>query len=255
MTLTQSVRTAAVVAAMIVPTVGWAAQQQPTPHTPGTAQPVAQAVVTECAQAHSMAERTIDMTGRRLEAARQANSPAAMRAAIDEMQAALRQLRTEIAPCARLQSVAPADPHAAHVMPGTAQAPIAAAGAPVTRPGSTAPVPAPAAAAPAAPMDHSKMPMVGNARVGKPEAATGRKPAAPVAPMDHSKMPMGSAAVNSTPAAAPLPLVIDPVCGLKVDPSTAPRASYQGQTYYFCSEQHHQLFLKDSAKYVPKDKR
>src|SRR5687767_173279 len=104
MTPWQAVTTAAVVAALIVPSAAWAVQQQPAPQAPGVAQPVTQAAITECAQAHPMAERTIDMTNRRLEAARQANSPAAMRAAIDDMQTALRQLRTEIAPCAGLQS-------------------------------------------------------------------------------------------------------------------------------------------------------
>jgi Cu+-exporting ATPase len=54
------------------------------------------------------------------------------------------------------------------------------------------------------------------------------------------------------PAAATLSSAVDPVCGLKVDPNAAPRADYQGQTYYFCSEQHRQLFSKDSAKYVSK---
>ena len=64
-----------------------------------------------------MAERTIDRANQRLEAARLANSPAAMRAAIDDLQLALRQLRTDIAPCAALQLPAAADPHAGHVMP------------------------------------------------------------------------------------------------------------------------------------------
>ena len=47
---------------------------------------------------------------------------------------------------------------------------------------------------------------------------------------------------------------VDPVCGLKVDRASAPQATYQGQTYYFCSEQHRQSFTKDSAKYAPKVK-
>jgi YHS domain-containing protein len=27
----------------------------------------------------------------------------------------------------------------------------------------------------------------------------------------------------------------DPVCDMEVDPDTAPKSEYQGQTYYFCS--------------------
>lgn len=63
--------------------------------------------------------------------------------------------------------------------------------------------------------------------------------------------PAASAAGNPGPA----PQAVDPVCGLKVDPTTAPSAGYQGQTYHFCSDQHRQLFQKDAAKYLPKEKR
>jgi P-type Cu+ transporter len=44
----------------------------------------------------------------------------------------------------------------------------------------------------------------------------------------------------------------DPVCGLKVDPATAPSAKHQGHTYYFCADQHQQLFQKNPAKFLPK---
>jgi YHS domain-containing protein len=43
----------------------------------------------------------------------------------------------------------------------------------------------------------------------------------------------------------------DPVCGLKVDPNTAPQATHQGETYHFCSEEHRQLFEQNPAKYLP----
>ena len=142
MTGRQSMNAAAIVVALVIPAA--AAQEPPSPQMAG----VAQAAVTGCAQAHPMAERTIEAANRRLEAARQANSPAAMRAAMDDLQAALRQLRTDIAPCAGLQSLA-ADPHAGHVPPGTAQAPAAAPGTPVVTPGSTAPQSRPATQMPA----------------------------------------------------------------------------------------------------------
>lgn len=282
MTPRQPMRAAVIVVALVVPIAAWAQQQ------PG-AQPAAaaQAAVTECAQAQSLAERTIDMTNRRIEAARQANSPAAMRAAIDDMQAALRQLRAEIAPCAGLQLLAAADPQGGHVMPSTSQAPVAAPRTPVMSPGST--VPAPRAIAPSVPASGGAAPRAGPETPATPQApaprATPQAPAAaprampPRAPAaqprsstsaapgpssadPHAGHPAASsparppAAGTATPQTSDAPLsAVDPVCGLKVNPSAAPRATYQGQTYHFCSEQHRQLFLKDSAKYAPKERR
>lgn len=43
----------------------------------------------------------------------------------------------------------------------------------------------------------------------------------------------------------------DPVCGMDVDPATAPaRAEHQGQTYYFCAPGCKTRFERDPAKYV-----
>jgi YHS domain-containing protein len=42
----------------------------------------------------------------------------------------------------------------------------------------------------------------------------------------------------------------DPVCGMKVDPKTAPSSTYQGKTYYFCSPEEKTEFDKNPAKYV-----
>jgi YHS domain-containing protein len=91
-------------------------------------------------------------------------------------------------------------------------------------------------------VDHSKMDM---GTAAKPAPVKGAKPAPPVAPMDHSKMSMPTASDASAQAS-------DPVCGLKVNPATAPSTKHQGQTYYFCSEQHQQLFQKNPAKFLPK---
>jgi Cu+-exporting ATPase len=45
--------------------------------------------------------------------------------------------------------------------------------------------------------------------------------------------------------------VIDPVCGMQVDPSTAPaRTTYQGQSYYFCCPHCLQKFNADPARYL-----
>ena len=45
--------------------------------------------------------------------------------------------------------------------------------------------------------------------------------------------------------------VIDPVCGMEVDPETAEwKTDYQGQTYYFCAPGCRQAFQKEPEKYV-----
>ena len=272
----------ALVSASACATSLWAAQAQdrPTNVMPGAAE------AGECAQAQLVVDKLLDAAGARLEAARQSNSPAAMRAAIEDLQSAMRDMRVQLAPCAKLAESA--DPHAAHAMPGmppssagTAPAP----GAPMdhskmpmgTTPGAKPPA-SPGAkppVAPAAPMDHSKMPM-GTAPGAKPPASSSAKPPAAPAPMDHSKMPMGSGAATrpaptqgAKPPTAAAPMdhskmtmdttkadsaaqATDPVCGLKVDTSIAPQAANRGQTYYFCSEQHRQLFQKNPTKYLPK---
>jgi YHS domain-containing protein len=47
---------------------------------------------------------------------------------------------------------------------------------------------------------------------------------------------------------------MDPVNGLMVDPATAPKTTYQGQTYYFSSEQSRKEFLQNPAKFAKKPK-
>ncbi len=45
--------------------------------------------------------------------------------------------------------------------------------------------------------------------------------------------------------------VKDPVCGMQVDPDTAPANSeYQGTVYYFCAEACKSQFDADPGKYV-----
>lgn len=215
--------------------------QQTSPPTTAAAE------VTPCAQAQMMVDRLLATAMTRLEAARQANAAADLRAAVDSVQATVRDARAQFAPCASMQPAAGAP--GGHMVPMTPAAPGAKPSDP--------------------PMDHSKMPM-GTAPAGKP--ASGGKSAAP-APMDHSKMPMGSAPASkpakgakSEASAAPMDhskmsmdtppdasaQAIDPVCGLRVDPGAAPRATHQGHTYSFCSERHRQLFQKNPTKYLPK---
>lgn len=46
----------------------------------------------------------------------------------------------------------------------------------------------------------------------------------------------------------------DPVCGMTVDTNTTTlTATYQGQTYYFCSPGCKKSFEKDPASYVKKE--
>ena len=285
--------TFAIAAVLVVPLGSVPAQQpqgQSMPGMPATGQAVDATQLAACVQGQRDATMLIEAAEARLEAARQANEPAAMRSAVDDLQATLSRVRSRLTSCASLEGAA-ADPHAGHMM--TSPAPP---GTPVMAPGSPAPAsratkppaaadphaghvmpPAPAAGAkpaapappsttkpapakppaaadphaghvmtPTPPVDHSKMQM-GKPPAAKPSSPAGAKPAAPAAPMDHSKMAMGAPA---DPAAT----ATDPVCGLKVDPTTAPKATHQGETYYFCSDRHQQLFTKTPAKYLPKRK-
>ena len=177
----------------------------------------------QCARAQPVINNIIAVAMARIESARLTNNPAEMRAAMDHLEATLRDIRAELAPCSA--AAAATDPHAGHTMPGMPHVPEA-----------------PAAGTP---MHHSKMPM-GGTPAAKPGAAAGAKPAPPTAPMDHSKMPMGGEAQPGQ--------VMDPINGLMVDPATAPKTTYQGQIYYFSSEETRKEFLENPAKFAKKPK-
>jgi Cu+-exporting ATPase len=50
-------------------------------------------------------------------------------------------------------------------------------------------------------------------------------------------------------------MVKDLVCGMKIDPSKAvATAVYQGKTYYFCSHNCQETFLKSPDKFITKEK-
>ena len=58
---------------------------------------------------------------------------------------------------------------------------------------------------------------------------------------------MARLATTTKPATEP---VIDPVCGMKVDPNkTDFKASYQGDDYYFCAEACRREFVKNPQRY------
>lgn len=45
-------------------------------------------------------------------------------------------------------------------------------------------------------------------------------------------------------------MAVDPVCGMKVDPETAPSATYEGKTYYFCSAEEKAEFEADPESFL-----
>jgi Cu+-exporting ATPase len=46
-------------------------------------------------------------------------------------------------------------------------------------------------------------------------------------------------------------MVKDPVCGMMVDPTTAPaKSEYKGKTYYFCAPGCKTAFEKDPEQYL-----
>jgi hypothetical protein len=90
-------------------------------HQAGAASQPAAGAVAQCVQAQRSIAATLDAASARLEAARQTNSPAAMRAAIDDLQAALRDVRMRLGPCAAMGAGAAVDPHAGHSMPAPTQ--------------------------------------------------------------------------------------------------------------------------------------
>ncbi|MDQ5857979.1 MAG: YHS domain-containing protein [Acidobacteriota bacterium] len=66
----------------------------------------------------------------------------------------------------------------------------------------------------------------------------------------HHKGTMGG--TMSDKSASPHAKVADPVCGMEVDPATAPTAIHAGKTYYFCSDEEKAKFQKNPEQYVRK---
>jgi YHS domain-containing protein len=184
------------------------------------------------------------------------------------------------APRAGLQSL-PADSPGGHVMPGTAQAPAAGPVTPVIVPGSTAPAAVnPGAAPPAgadphaghvmpgAPQAPAAAPVVTAASsrtsaqrpagaaprpAAAPQAAPGADPHAghvmPPVPQPQATADAGAGYAMTTPE-NPAARLADLTCQPRVDPDTAPRATYRGKAYYFCTAADRDLFLKAPAKYL-----
>lgn len=236
--------------------------------------------VAQCAQAQGTVARLIDAAKLRLEGARQTNSAAAMRDAIDDLQAVLVDLSAQLAPCAAIQATA-AGPHAGHAMPTVQQEPAAAPGKPATQPG--APTSAPGAVAPTAPAPGRGDPHAGHAmpaaptrpgRTAAPAAPRSTQPAAPAAttgrpapaadrdthaghatptapaPSATSETPGSRTTRSADLAPSPPTDVADLKCRPQVDRRTAPRMLHEGRMYYFCSEQERAAFANEPGKYA-----
>jgi ketosteroid isomerase-like protein len=91
------------IVAILLASIGIAGAQQ----VPGVTMPTA----ATCAQAQPIVDQLLAAAAARLEAARVSNNAADMRAAIDALQASLRDARTTLAPCAAVKAE---DPHAGH---------------------------------------------------------------------------------------------------------------------------------------------
>jgi YHS domain-containing protein len=198
-----------IVAAVTVP--ARAAQQTVAPADAQTA-PQPDPQIAECAQAQPVVSANLEAALERLDEARQTNSAVAFRAAADDLQAALLDVRARLAPCATMQP-AGGDAHAGHVMPGAqgAPAPPEAPAGGAAAPARPAPQPAPVAGAGAAAGAHTGHVM--------------------------ATAPQGQ-------------LVADPRCQENVNPASSPQASHEGRTYYFCSESDRQRFVADPARYL-----
>ena len=244
------------------------------------AAPVArrEALVTQCAQAQGVVTSVLEGGLKRLEDARLSNSPSALRAAADDVQASLIDVRVRLEPCA-MMSVAPGG-EGGHTMPVVPPVPSVAPAPPGTEPRSAVPSPgadAPRAPAPAAPHQHPTVapaPRPGAARPtspsrpaapatadphaghATPEAKSSAPAAATPVPSARATQPPGGsraeagAAQAMTTAATPATALGDLKCRNEVDPKTAPRMLYQGRTYYFCTESDRTEFAKDPGKYV-----
>jgi YHS domain-containing protein len=257
----QNTRLAVAIVAVLIPTV--ASAQHEGHQAAGAQAPSAE--LTQCLRVQPVIENVITAATARAEAARLSNSPTELRAAVEQLEAALRDVRVQSAPCAA--AAASSDPHAGHTMPSaqsptspaTPQAPTGAtdphAGhkmpstAPASKGSATKPAPAertkPASADP-----HAGHGTSGTTPAAKPAPAA--KPGA--AKPEPSKAADPHAGHSAAPSGGKEGKEMDPVNGLMVDPVTAPKTTYQGQTYYFSSEQSRKEFLANPAKFAKKPK-
>jgi YHS domain-containing protein len=190
-----------------------------------------------------------------IESARQANDPAKMRAAIDELQNSVAAIR------ANLLAVPP--PEQTSMTPSSAGAMDHSK---MSMPGMAPPLESPPPPGKTKEMDHSKKSMPGMAPKSPPSGKTKE--------MDHSQMDMSgkdnsmksmpgmnAPAKKAQPASAspegkeirhgsPQAKTKDPICFKEGDTQGAEKATYKGKTYYFCSRADREKFLADPDMYV-----
>jgi YHS domain-containing protein len=223
---TQSLRLAIAFTAALVP---GAALAQHEAHQTGAGQ--ASPEMLPCARVRPVVDNIIAAAMARLESARQSNNAAEMRAAVDHLEGALRDIRTQVTSCCADTAVT--DSHAGHATPGSSQPPS---------------TPAPATQSPASAVD----PHAGHAMRPAPAAPRSvqtPRPAPGKAERAHSADPHAGHSPQQSEKQ------MDPVNGLMVDPATAPKTTYQGQTYYFSSEQTRKEFLENPGQFARRPKR
>lgn len=179
-------------------------------HQMSAVPPVAAIVAAKCAENARQARVTLRAALQRLEQTRQANDAAAMRTTVDDLQSALGLIDTQLGAC---------------VAPATQQ--------------SVGTPPTPAAPEGMAGMDRTKMAGMDDSKMDHSMMDRSK--------MDHSRMAGMTAPLKMSENAAQLS------CGgdqPKLTDATAPKATYQGKTYYFCSESDRQKFVADPAKYL-----
>lgn len=218
---TTTLRLTMALAAALLPSLATAQHEA---HPPAPTQG-SSAELTQCLRVQPVIGNIITAATGRAESARLSNSPTDMRAALESLEAALRDIRAQSAPCAA--AAASADPHAGHGRPASQP------------PASTPPAKTPSSAADphAGHTMPSAAPPSKDVPTTKPGPSRTSKPA-------HSHTAPSAAKPGDKPR--------DPVNGLIVDPATAPKTTYQGQTYYFSSEQSRKEFLENPAKFAKK---
>jgi YHS domain-containing protein len=249
------------------------------PAPPAHAQP---ATAMDCAAAAQQTLMAIDEANRRIDAVRQINNPQQVRAAVDEIQLVLADLKTRLGICAT-QTQSPA--HGAALPPGT---PVVNPGSPLPAPGAAglrmdhqipghgaapatpghpsagAALGAPPAGAAGAPTAGAQAPTVDHAGHAAPAQSTpaqqrqAESPTTQPAPSrpDHAGHadPQSAPVSGRRPTGAKEKAATDPDCQDRIDRRTAPNATFLGRTYYFCSEEEKQEFLKAPVDYIRKKK-
>jgi YHS domain-containing protein len=239
-------------AAALVPAVARAQHQG---HQPGVSQPSPE--MAQCAQVQPAVNNIIVGAMASLETSRASNNPTEMRAAVDRLEAALRDIRAQLAPCAAPDAAS--DSHAGHTMPGMQQRPVATAPEKPSPAGASPhaghTMPAAPASPPAAPAKATK-PSVADPHAGHAKPATGATPRGEAKPeTSRQERPQAADPHAGHASGRPSEKPTDPVNGLSVDPATSPKTTYEGQTYYFSSEQTRKEFLQNPAKFAKKPKR